>query len=417
MMLPDPIEYDDPPQAANGIHENPAATGYCLILLAVACGIIYSFGAFYPALQQQFDLSYESVSVIFSIFLVSAAAAAPFARFMEQKAGGWLVITIAGTLTGLGLFLASLAESAWHLFLTCGLTTGLCVGILLPVVIRILARSAKKRRVLVLSIVSGGVGIAVIAPLSGWIINNYEWSDGYRNLSIITWVFFIPIGILLKFAFSGNIDHSPEKSEDHSTDSNEGIPSRNFWIAFFYWFCLSFVVHMVIIHISPDAYSNGISLVHSTFLLSVLSGITIIFALLVAGFTSVTDRKTLGIIFSLVGAAVLFWLTEAENMSQFYLFAILFAPVWGGMSVMMSQLYSLGRTTYLNKYNCYLVIGAWGCGGALGAYIGGLSMRLMGDYHLALFINAWVLVAAAVFIWAINPSTQSKLEVQSATDE
>ena len=417
MMLPDPNVSDDSPQDADGIHENPTATGYCLILLAVACGIIYSFGAFYPALQHHFDLSYEAVSVIFSVFLVSAAAAAPFSRFMEQKAGGWLVITIAGTVTGLGMFLASLSESAWQLFFTCGLMGGLSIGITLPVVIRILARSAKKRRVLLLSLISGGIGIAIIAPLSGWIIDHYEWSDGYRNLSIITWVFFIPIGVLLKFAVPTDIDRSWENNNGLSADSNEDISSRNFWIALSYWFCLSFVVHMVIIHISPDAYSRGISLVHSTLLLSVLSGITIIFALMVVGFTSVTDRKTLGIIFSLAGAGVLFWVIEAENASQFYLFAILFSPVWGGMSVIMNQLYSFERAAYLKKFSCYLVVGAWGCGGALGAYIGGLSMRLMGDYHLALFINAWVLVAAAVFIWAINPSRQAKLEVQSAIDE
>ena len=99
---------------------------FTVMTLGFACA--YSFSAFFPELQREFDASRATISLVFSIggalyFFVGAISG-----LLADRFGSRWVCTIGMVFIGLGLVAAGLADSLLFVYLGFGLGIGLGVG-------------------------------------------------------------------------------------------------------------------------------------------------------------------------------------------------------------------------------------------------------------------------------------------------
>ena len=98
------------------------------VVMAIGFGVAYSFAAFFPALQAEFQANRGDVALIFSLsgflYFSLGAVAGPLAdRFGPGRAiaGGMVLV-------GIGLLAASRAETLGQIYLTYSLAVGIGVG-------------------------------------------------------------------------------------------------------------------------------------------------------------------------------------------------------------------------------------------------------------------------------------------------
>ncbi len=379
--------------------------GCCIALLALSVGTGYSFGTLFTSLQDEFGWNRADTVGIFSIFLLVAVAVVPVALHFSNRYSPGPVALLAGIVAGLGLFLTSIAGSSWQIYLTYSLMLALGIGGIFSVAILTIARWFSRKQTTLLVITGAGLGIIIAAPVCGWLVSSYDWNDTCLVFGIIVWVIAIPLALFLK-------NPPREESGVDSSPQSTNISSRNFWMVFLLWLFSSFSLHMIMAHLIPNSIDQGISLCKASFLFSILGGLTIVSALIASSIPDMNDRKTLGIIFALVGAISMFWIVEADELWRLCLFAVMFAPVWGGISFC-----ALSITPELwagpdARIRIMIVVAGWVAGGALGAYLGGYIFDSLGDYRFAFFLGAWAVIIAAASIWNLRmpePETDEML--------
>ena len=98
------------------------------LLVFLGFGAAYSFTAFFPSLESEFNASREDVSFIFSIagFLYFALGALSGA--LADKLGTRPIVIFGVTVAGSGLLLTSQAATLLETYLTFGLGIGVGLG-------------------------------------------------------------------------------------------------------------------------------------------------------------------------------------------------------------------------------------------------------------------------------------------------
>ncbi len=384
---------------------------FCTVMIALSAGICYSFGVFFTSMQNEFLWDRSETAGIFSIFLLVAAAIAPVALWASNKFGPRLVILILGVIIGLGLLLTSLSGSSWQIYLNYSIVLALGIGGTVSVAIYTISKWFTREQTVFLVIIGVGLGIVVLAPVSGWLISSYDWKDACLILGIIAWLITIQPALFLK-------DHVRGESVDNSSDPVTDISSRNFRMVVLLLLFLSFSLHMMTAHLIPWAIDQGISISTASLLLSILGGMTFISAMIASSIHDMTDRKTLSIVFALVGAIAMFWVIEADGIWQFCVFAFLFAPIWGVISLYAFYL-TPDLWTSPDTGNRLLIIAmVWCLGGAGGAYLGGYIFDHLDGYQFAFFIGALAVILAAVVIWNLRiPESQTSKSPAGGTDD
>jgi len=383
----------------------------------IMMGVNSSFGVFFKSLEDTFNLTRATTSSILSSRMAFSCVFAFLGGWAIDRYGPRIVFSIMGFFIGLSLILTSQTTSAWQLFIAYSLLLAIGIGAVYVVMTSTVLRWFDRRRGLALGIAGsgGGLGIALIAPLSAFLIDSFEWRNALMILGGIAWLVILPVSQLLKkdpyeigALPDGTTPGYQTPEVEQGTTAPKTIPllrmfrTTSFWSFLFIWLLMAFSGSFVMTHIIPHAIDLGFSPIRSATILS-LSGIATIAGRLIAGIiTDKLNAKVVAIICSLLQVAALLWLIWVHELWMLYLFGFVHGFTFGGFGIAITVL--IGGTFSLDgigKILGVLEIGIF-IGAAIGAYLGGLIFDASSSYTLAFLIMAGMGLARTLVVALIT---------------
>lgn len=159
--------------------------GAAFVVLLVAFGVAYSFGAFFASFQAEFEASRRDVSLVFSLSGFLYFALGGVSGMAADRFGPRRVIVLGLLLIAAGLVLASRAEALWQVYAAYGLGVGVGVGFTYVPAIAAVQPWFARRRGLASGIAVAGIGVGTLAAplLATLLIESAGWRVAYLAMA------------------------------------------------------------------------------------------------------------------------------------------------------------------------------------------------------------------------------------------
>jgi MFS transporter, OFA family, oxalate/formate antiporter len=385
-----------------GIYYGWIVVAAVFFITAISCGIFYSFGVFFVPVMTEFGWSRSITSGTNSVAGVAYAIIVPFVGLASDKYGYRTVTIATATMMGIGFILASTVQSVWQMYLYVGVLSGFGACAAIPLPLALVSRWFIKRQGLALGIASAGIGTgaALIPLLTAFLIAEYGWRTAFSALGLLILVTYIPLtyfvirmpklDYVLAYEGNGNPDNSDADADSDGDDLNliQAIATKNFWLVFSIFALSILSLALAMTHVVPHAMDNGISAITAATLLTTL------------GFSSIFGRLTAGVISDRMGAKpVLFvgltlqalmmvWISKADSLWMFFLFAAFFGVAYGGNLVMIPKLTaSIFGSKSMGSVYSGISVGD-GVGFTIGPVMAGYIFDVSGTYQLSFWLVA-----------------------------
>ncbi len=378
----------------------------------VGFGSTYSFSAFLPSLQHDFAASRGSVSIIFSLAGFLYFGLGVISGPLADRWGSRLFAVGGMILTGLGLVLASVAQSLAEVYAAYGLGVGLGVGFAYAPAVGAVQRWFIKRRGFASGLaVSGiGVGTLVVPPLAAFLIEALGWRATYLLLGI----FAVIVGAGMAFLIEDDpgrrglaADGSPAPTNGQPRAATSGsvgntIRSRRFVGLYAACFICSFGLFVPFVHLVPYALDHGIAQSAAVLLVGAIGVGSTAGRFLIGG---VADRigRSLSFLLMFVGMGLSFviWLFSA-SLWPLAGFAFVFGVFYGGFVALAPAVV----IDYFGARSASSLIGILYTSVAFGTLIGppaaGFAFDVSHSYTLPILMSAGAYVVATAVLAATS---------------
>lgn len=295
-------------------------------VVAVSFGTVYTFGAFFDAMADEFDSGRGATSIVFGItaFLFFGTGAA--SGFLADRFGARPLVWVGGALFSGGLFLTSQVESLWQGYLTYGLGAGLGGGLFVAPVFAMVAGWFDRHRGIAQGIVAtgSGVGTLVLLPLAERLIEDTGWRDTYVVLAVVAAVTFLVGG-----AFLARPPVEPiEVPMEHLKATLRTPAFRRFGMC---GALQSGSMLSAFAFIVPFAGDRGVSSSTAALLVGVIGASSIVGRLVLTGFSDkVGPVRMLQLAFLVQPVAFLIWFVAGGSVGLLVLFVVVLGVAYGG---------------------------------------------------------------------------------------
>ena len=390
-----------------------AAAFFIMVLM---WGILSTFGVFFKPMLTDLGWTRAVTSGAFSVFWIIRGLLSIAVGRLNDRLGPRIVITVCGSILGLGYLLMSQTSAVWQLYLFYGVivATGMS-GSFVPLTSTV-ARWFVKRRSTMTGIVVAGTGIGglIAPPLANWLISIYDWRVSYIILGSIALVVVILVAQLLKRdpAQAGQMPYGESKEETglkgvtKAFSLKEAASGRQFWLVLSMLFCLGFSMYTILVHIAPHATDLGFSAATAANILAAAGGGGVIGRLVLGGAADRIGNRQVFIIGFVLMAAALLWLVPATETWTLYLFAAIFGFAAGGC--VMSESPLVAELFGLRSHGLILGVTSFGysIGSAVGPFLAGYIFDVTSSYNVAFLVCAAVSVVGLI-LSAILTSTKT----------
>lgn len=389
------------------------------MISVISFGARYSYGIFLRSLETEFEMTRAATSAIFSINMIIGAVISFLAGWALDKYGPRRIVLIMGIFTAVSMITTGMVNEAWQLLFTYSLLSAIGTGAIYGIVNATVSRWFMAKRGLAVGFSSsgGGIGIFIFSPLASYLILTYDWRVAFYTLGVASGIIIIALSFFLKKDPS-ELGLLPDGVKSRQTKSikrpksdlslAQVFKTKQLWQLGALWLSVSIGVHLVIVHVVPYAVSKGISGMKAALIMS-LFGLTSIFGRLLLGrLSDQFGRKFVGIICSLILCGILLFLIGARTLLMFYIFAVLFGLMWGGIGAVMTAL--VGDVFGLSRIGMIMGITAsmWALGAAVGPALGGIIYDVSGYYATAFIVGAAGLLIAVALLTKIKPLQQAQ---------
>ncbi len=169
-------------------------------LMQLALGAVYAWSVFLPKVITLYSVSKVSANATFSITLVALGITAGFGGYFNSRFGPRTIAMVAGTLYGLGVFLASfVSPNITLLYLTYGVIGGIGLGLGYIVALAMLIKWFPDRRGFItgLAVAGFGLGAAITGPIaSNLLLPSLKLNSTFFWLGI---VYFVVVVVAAQF--------------------------------------------------------------------------------------------------------------------------------------------------------------------------------------------------------------------------
>ena len=369
------------------------------LLLATCFGISYSFSVYFPALQSEFSWNRAATSGVFSLYLVLVGFFSILCGRAIDRYGPKTVVLVMGVVTGISFILTAQVHALWQFYLSYSILLAAGTGGMYIIVMSTASRWFSRKRATAMGILGTGasLGTVVMAPVSAWLVENYQWRAAYMMTGILAWILIIPGAMVLKkdpaeigaepdgylYLPTGS-SREPKKTTAFSII--EAIKSPSFSYLNFVWFWFSFCLYMVITHLVPRAQDIGLDPIRAAGVMSTLMAVSAA-SRVAGGMTAdIVDKRKLLAASITAMALSMVWLTSADQSWKIYLFAILFGMVFGGGDPsVIAVVTDVFGTAKIGTMMGILMI-SWGLGSAAGPYLAGYVFDYTGSYGWAFIV-------------------------------
>ena len=378
--------------------------GLGALMTCIAVGAMFSLAVFLQPITQATGWSTTAVSAAMTLNFLAMGAAGFGWGALSDRIGPRPVVLAGAILLGLGLFLASRAQSALAFQLSFGLLVGIAVGSFFSPMIAAVMGWITGRRGLAVALVSVGVGVApmTMSPFAAWLVTQMDWRQALAVIAVLVWATLVPAALFAR--------RPPVASAaGHGVPEQSGMKLRDaFLSAPFIVLALTFFACCAahagpIFHTVTYAMTCGIAPMAAVTVYSVegLAGLGGRLALGVAA-----DRlgvKRVLIAGLVIQALAAFAFIAASRLGEFYAVAAVFGFAYGGVM----PLYAVLAREYFGQRILGAVFGAAAMvsslGMAAGPAIGGWIYDSFGQYTWMYLYSGAIGLAAVAIALAFPP--------------
>ena len=390
--------------------------GAAFVIITMSIGTLFTLGVFLNPIEASMGWSRSGIGAIGLFNWAVMGLGGVVSGFVSDRVGTRRVVLAGAGLLGLGLVLSSHVQEVWQLYVTFGLLVGAGVSTFYVPLTVLAIKWFDGRRGMAAAVVStgNGLGILVLAPLTRWLINEFDWRVAFMILGNLAWVVVIPSALLLRDPAGGRRTRLPadEGSVDArlsaaggSAGAMSGPPQMKeppwatwpFWAIALTHFCCCAAHSGPLFHLVSHAMDQGVARMAAASILGV-SGLTSIFGRVGAGLIAdrVGAKRTLLAALTLQAVLVLSYLF-VTGTSGLYAVSLAFGVAYGGAM----PLYAVVTREYFGEralgtvYGGVFFISCIGMG--LGSYAGGAIHDALGSYQW-LFLGSFAIGAMAIVL-------------------
>src|SRR5688572_22957036 len=169
-------------------------------MTCIAIGAMFSLAVFLRPITADTGWSTTAVSTAMTLNFLAMGAAGFGWGALSDRIGPRPVVLAGAVLLGLGLFLASRAQSALEFQVAFGLLVGIAVGSFFSPMIAAVMGWITEHRGLAVSLVSVGVGVApmTMSPFAAWLITQMDWRGAQVVLAVLVWATLVPAALFVR---------------------------------------------------------------------------------------------------------------------------------------------------------------------------------------------------------------------------
>ncbi|HSL52048.1 MAG TPA: MFS transporter [Candidatus Deferrimicrobiaceae bacterium] len=400
-----------------------AVLAAAFVIITMSIGTLFTLGVFLRPIEDSMGWSRSGIGAIGLFNWVVMGVGGVVSGFVSDRLGTRRVVLVGAALLGLGLVLSSHVQEVWQLYVTFGLLVGAGVSAFYVPLTVLAIKWFDGRRAMAAAVVStgNGLGILALAPLTRWLINEFDWRVAFLVLGNLAWVVVLPSAWLLRepageTSIRGGESTGTRPSADResaearlsadwgSAGAISGPPHMKepwrtwpFWAIALTHFCCCAAHSGPLFHLVSHAMDQGVAKMAAASILGA-SGLTSILGRIGAGI--VADRAgakpTLLAALTLQAALVLLYLF-ATSTGGLYAVSLAFGVAYGGAM----PLYAVVTREYFGErvlgtaYGGVFFISCIGMG--LGSYAGGAIHDVLGTYQW-LFLGSFAIGAMAIIL-------------------
>jgi len=376
-------------------------------MTCIAVGAMFSLAVFLQPITQATGWSHTAVSAAMTLNFLAMGAAGFGWGALSDRIGPRPVVLAGAVLLGLGLFLASRAQSALQFQLTFGLLVGVAVGSFFSPMIAAVMGWITERRGLAVALVSVGVGVAPVtmSPLAAWLITQMDWRAAQVILAVLVWATLVPAALFVRRPPQSSVTGGSGEgaAQERPMTLRDAFVSAPFIVLALTFFACCAAHAGPIFHTVTYAMTCG---------LAPLAAVTIYS---VEGLAGLGGRLALGVLADRLGAkrvliaglliqaVAAFAFIYASRLGEFYAVAATFGFAYGGVM----PLYAVLAREYFGQRILGAVFGAAAMvsslGMALGPALGGWIFDTFGRYTWMYIGSAAIGLGAVAIALAFPP--------------
>ena len=379
-------------------------------MTCIAVGAMFSLAVFLQPITESTGWSHTAVSAAMTLNFLAMGAAGFGWGALSDRVGPRPVVLAGAILLGLGLFLASRAQSPLAFQVSFGLLVGIAVGSFFSPMIAAVMGWISERRGLAVALVSVGVGVApmTMSPFAAWLITQMDWRAAQTVIAVLVWATLVPAALFVR---RPPAMQSPGESANAQAGGDLSLGSA-FRSAPFIVLAVTFFACCAahagpIFHTITYAMTCGVAPIAAVTIYSV------------EGLAGLGGRLALGVLADRLGvkrvliaglliqalAAFLFIFTR--QLGEFYAVAAMFGFAYGGVM----PLYAVLAREYFGQRILGAVFGAAAMvsslGMAAGPAIGGWMFDTFGGYTWMYVYSGAIGLGAVAIAFAFPPFPQA----------
>jgi MFS family permease len=424
-----------PNSQQHGVFYGWVVVSAIFVIVVLSAGIFTSFGVFMNPLLDAFGWTRGTVSLAYSIFMLSGGICTLTVGGMLHRYSVRKILLVGGMIHAFGIMLTATTSTLWHLYVFYGILAAMGRSTFnISYVILVNRWFQEKRGIAMGYIMSGqGMGPFLFSPFASYLIVAYSWQTAFFVIGAMmaVGIFFAclfirntpeemglqPLGASSGIRGAGSV--SQPKRNPTAAHASKGVRSvwgeilhtESFWLlSLTHFFCC--ICHSIpLVHVAAFANVSGLSALASAWVLGTM-GLTSFAGRLYWGFFADKhgSRFTL-MLTTTLQAIFMLWLINTSDPVVFILFSIFWGFGYAGVTMqygiiardifpphIMSSAYA--------GVSCFAMVGM-----ALGGYLGGILF----DISLTYITSWWAslicgLIAALLAMDMARKAEQEKLD-------
>lgn len=391
--------------------------------------LFYSYGVFFPALEEDFGGSRFAISMGLAIMNIAMGLLAPFiGRAIDTWSIRWVML-IGTACMSAGFLAASRITALWQFYILLGSLLGIGASMIgqLPNS-TLVSNWFIKRRGTALGVATMGISLSgvIMAPLTSWLIANYGWRTTFVVFGCLSASIAMPlVGLIVvnrpedmglypdgaseapfepgwKQTAHGSASVARTRNEYADLRTADLIKDARFWAITLTVSLIFFATSAVLIHMIPHARDLGITPVRAAYVLTACAGVGMFGKVLFGYLTDFVDTRAalmVSIGFQVCGILLLL---IAKSYPMLILVGAVFGmgmggmvPLWGSLIGQHFGRESFGRVMGLMG-PCMLPIQV------VGVPYAGLVHDLTGEYTIAYWTYLGVYLLATICLLTLR---------------
>jgi MFS family permease len=365
-------------------------------------GVVYSFGAFFDSMAEEFGTGKGATALMFSITTAWYFGLGPVSGKAADRFGPRPVLIVGALSLGVGLIATSWVDSIWVGYVTYGLGVGTAVACAYVPMVAVVGGWFVRQRTTALGVSVAGIGAGtlVLAPLSQALIESYGWRTAY------VWMGIVGTGLLLLASLGA---HRPPVVANAAPVVLRAIArQRKFVVLYLSMVLASLALFVPFVFIKSYATDRGIDAGLAATLVGIIGAASIIGRL---GLGALGSRfgpvRLMQMSLATMATSYTLWLVAGSSFVVLVVFTIVIGVGYGGFIALSPAATAvMFGTTGLGAILGALYTGA-AIGGLLGPPIAGELIDRF-SYRSAIVVAMVLTLAATAVVSALPGSDRAR---------